>query len=723
MLVIWGVQSAVAAGSLLRSLKTAQALLDGNPLATDPATLGTLLHQTRRDVVVLRRNVGWLAGMGPAFRWLPKVGPLAGDAPALLAMADGLTEAGVLLWDAVEPTVTAFQAGEPALELAPDVFVRLTPVLPRARSAVAKARAAFETVDVDAFPDRLQSPLKLLGSLLPLLDDGLALAEAGPSLLGLDAPRTYLLLVLNESELRPGGGFITGVGEMRVEAGKIAEMAFADSYAADDFTQPYPLSPEPFSQFMGIDLLVFRDSNWSPDFPTAARQALELYRPRHEVTVDGIIAVDQRAVQRLLDVLGPLTLPGVDEPVTGATLLEQLYSTWAPEDGELDGGWWKQRKSFMEPLAEAVMARVSGGDVDWLSLAKTGQRLVTEKHILMYFVDTDVQAVLAARGWDGGLRAPEGDYAMVVEANLSYNKASGKLDRAFTYEVDLTQSPPRATMTLAYTHTSTVDIACVPEARYDPEYTQMMDRCYWAYLRLYVPEDSRLVETNRHSIPADSVANGEPWDGLPRVSAAPEGAYTVFEQAMLLPTKSRDVVYFTYNLPDDVIQQNPDGTLTYHLLWQKQAGLQNVPARVILHLPQNAVLCPSQARPSANDAGVLFYDVDLRVDSSFADLLSGIAGGKLAMNKRRWMLIGWLLIAVMLSGLAVMPTLLGRCRRRVICKLCRPEHRRHWPTTEPPPPTSTSNPPVLPTNTLSPADTPTANPNTGDCYLYCYTIA
>ena len=615
LIVVWGVQSAVAAGSLLRSLKTVQGLLNDDPMATDLTAVGTLLHQTRRDVVTLRRNAGWLAAMGPAFRWLPKVGPLAADAPVLLALADGLTEAGVLLWDAGEPFVAAFQSGEPVMDGLADVFVRLTPVLPRARSAVTRARTAYAAIDADALPDRLQGPLKQLGSLLPLLDDGLALAGMGPSLLGLESPRTYLLLVLNESELRPGGGFITGVGEVHVAGGKVASMTFSDSYAADDFSQPYPFAPEPLQQFMGIELLVFRDSNWSPDFPTAVRQGLELYRPRHAVTVNGVIAVDQHAAELLLDTLGPLILPDMEKPVTGATLLEQLYSTWAPEEGQQFGEWWQQRKSFMEPLAEAVMARISEGDVDWLALAKAGQQLVTEKHVLMYFVDADVQALLATRGWDGGLRAPEGDYAMVVEANLGYNKASGKLDRVFAYEVDLTQSPPRATMTLTYTHTSDVDIACIPEARYDPEYTQMMDRCYWAYLRLYVPEGARLVEASEHPIPVESVANKQPWVGVAHVSTAPEGAYTVFEQAVLLPTASQAAVQFTYILPDGVIEQNPDGTLTYHLLWQKQAGLGTVPARVILRMPQNAVLCPSYALPSVNDAGGLLYDVDLRVDS------------------------------------------------------------------------------------------------------------
>lgn len=620
LIVFWAVQTAVAAGSLLRSLKTVQGLLEDDPMATEPRALpgvdvlGTLLRQTRRDVVTLRRNVGWLAGMGPAFRWLPKVGPLANDAPALLALADSLTEAGVLLWDVAEPFMTKFQGDASAMDGLGDLFARLIPVVPRARSAVARANAAFAEIEVDVLPDRLQGPLQQLGVLLPLLDDGLALAKSGPSLLGLQSPRTYLLLVLNESELRPGGGFITGVGEVHISQGQVISMTFADSYAADDFTRPYPFAPEPLRQFMGIELWVFRDSNWSPDFPTAVRQGVELYRPPRPVTLDGVIAVDQHAAQLLLDTLGPLTLPGIEGPVTGATLLEQLYSTWAPEEGEAYGAWWRQRKSFMEPLAEAVMAHVVAGDVDWLGLAKTGLQLLNEKHVQLYFDDAQARAVLAARGWDGGLRAPEGDYAMVVEANLGYNKASGKLNRAFTYEVDLTQSPPRATMTLTYTHTSQVDIACVPEARYDPEYTQMMDRCYWAYLRLYVPEGAQLVEASHHPIPAESVANKQPWDGEVRVSAALEGKYTVFEQAVLLPTASQAKVQFTYTLPDDVVQHNADDTLSYHLLWQKQAGLGSVPARIILRMPENAVLCASQ--PGAREAGVLLYDIDLRVDSN-----------------------------------------------------------------------------------------------------------
>ena len=243
--------------------------------------------------------------------------------------------------------------------------------------------------------------LALLETVLPLADEGLAWFEVVPALAGADAERTYLVLVLNEGELRPGGGFITGVGELRVKAGQIASMRFSDSYAVDDFTQPYPPAPAAFERFMNIDLMVFRDSNWSPDFPTAVRQGLELYRPDYPVTVDGVVAVDQYATQQLIDVIGPLMLPGEDTPLTGAGLLDFIYATWSPEDGTFDRAWWETRKSIMAPLADAMLARIESGEIDWLKLVETGQRLLAEKHVQVYLADADARARLAARGGMG----------------------------------------------------------------------------------------------------------------------------------------------------------------------------------------------------------------------------------------------------------------------------------------------------------------------------------
>src|SRR5215211_16412 len=59
-------------------------------------------------------------------------------------------------------------------------------------------------------------------------------ARLGPSLpwlLGMQGPRTYLVLVQNSHELRATGGFIAAVGRVSVDGGRLTDFDFEDSYA------------------------------------------------------------------------------------------------------------------------------------------------------------------------------------------------------------------------------------------------------------------------------------------------------------------------------------------------------------------------------------------------------------------------------------------------------------------------------------------------------------
>ncbi len=616
LLGIWSVRVLQTLQSLQANLRAAEALVEGDPLQTlqdGPEAVTRLLHATRADVVALERQTGGVAQLGPALGWLPKVGPLLADAPALLEMADGLTEAGVLLWDASSPALDALAAGEgdllPQLATAAET---IQPHLPQARAAIVRTQEARAEIDVEALPGRFRGPLQQLDPLLPWLDEGLALVDAAPWLLGLDAPRTYLVLALNEDERRPIGGYITGAGEIQVAEGEIRKVNFKDSYAIDDYSEPYPDPPDPLRQFLGVDLWVLRDSNWSPDFPTAAQQAIPLYRPGYDVEIDGVIAVDQHAVQQLVAALGPLTVPGVDEPVTGASIIDYMRQAWAPEDGEIDREWWRQRKDFIGGLAQAALAKVQSGQVDARALAGRALQMLEEKHLLISVEHAQVARLLDAQGWDGGLQTPQGDYLMLVEANLGYNKASVKVDRRVHYQVDLTQSPPQAALTLAYTHTSQVGYPCTPEVRYDPVYAQMMDRCYWAYLRLYLPEGSDLQSASHHPIPASAVYSGDPWEGSAVVTSAAE--HTVVGQALLLPTTSQTEVTFQYTLPPSVISGAGEAK-TYRLDLQKQPGIVSLPVDVSVHLPSDAEIISTTPAPVSTD-GLMRFVIDLRKDTS-----------------------------------------------------------------------------------------------------------
>jgi hypothetical protein len=618
LLIVWTIRLAQIGLSLQRHLSQAQGLADA-PESLDPADACSLVRDLRGDIVALRREVWWLVRLAPAFGWLPGVGGDLQAAPHLLDTANGSTEAGALTCNALEPALTT--VGGTSEGLSPEGMTRLLaekqPSLRQALAAAEQAQEAWERIDQERLSEWLAEKVSPLNKGLPLLVTGLKAATVAPEILGADGPRTYLILALNEDELRAGGGFISGVGEVRVEAGQIVTMTFQDSYAVDDFSQPYPASPEPMRRYMGIDIWVFRDSNWSPDFPTAARQAIALYRPGYPVSIDGVIAVDQEAVRRLVDTIGPLEIEGTEELVTGETVISYMRQSWAPEEGEkLDLEWWKQRKAFMGALAQAIWAQVKSGDIDWAPLAQTSLRLLEEKHVLIYLEHPEAASLLAEQGWDGALRPTARDYLMVVDTNMGYNKANARVHEEIVYEVDLRPSPPQATLTLIYTHTSTASYPCIPEARYDPTYEQMMDRCYWDYVRIYVPLGSQLLEATRIPVPGEAFFSEEAEPGQVSTQAAEEGLWTTFAVLGLLPPSETQTRSFTWTLPADVVQWDTDQGM-YSLQIQKQPGTWSYPLTVRVRLPEESELLSAEPQPSASESDWVVYQLKLNHDQRF----------------------------------------------------------------------------------------------------------
>lgn len=620
LLVVWSVGLVRTGLSLWEHLSQAQALADA-PQSLDPMEACDLAHGLRDDLIAVRRQADGLIQLPPLLGWLPKIGGDLRAVPHLLIVADGLTEAGVLGCDAMEPALEAFGGGnDAAAGLSPERVTRLLSEerasLDEARMAVERAQSAWAQVDREGLSPWVAEKTALLERGLPLLQAGLSAAIFVPDLLGVNEPRTYLVMALNEDELRATGGFISGVGEVRLEAGQLISMTFRDSYAVDDFKQPYPEPPEPVRRFMGIGLWVFRDSNWSPDFPTSARQAIALYRPGYPVTVDGVIALDQRAVQELVSAVGPLSLEGVEEPVTGEGFVDYIRQAWAPEDGEIEGGWWKQRKSFMGSVAEAMWQRVQSGGVDYGALARTLLRLLDEKHVLIYVEHPDAAALLAERNWDGALRSGPGDFLMVLDTNMGYNKVNPKVQERIVYQVDLAQSPPQAMLTLVYTHTGTVDVPCEQAPQYGKVYEDMMERCYWDYVRVYMPQGSRLLDATRITVAGDSLLSGEVYTGDVAARKADEGPWLTLEVLGLVPPSTTQTRSFTWTLPIDVVKWQGYGG-RYSLRVQKQPGTSSHPLIVEIRLPGESVLVEAVPEATIRDEVKVVYRTALDRDQEF----------------------------------------------------------------------------------------------------------
>jgi hypothetical protein len=610
---MWWIRILTSVNTIKSNLDYAQELIAvDNPLTLDPDQITHIVTSSRISVLTLQRNTAFLLKFTAYFTWLPAVGDLIGDIPDLFTFADIGTRTADNIWELVKPTYIEIQDEDINFESITILLSSLSSESDKLQEDADLLLASYGKIDSETLPWRYQGIFNQLGLALSLYTNGISLLDDIPLLIGVDSPSIYLVLALNEDELRAGGGFISAAGELVLKKGNITSMDFRDSYSADDFTQPYPDSPSALSQFMAIDLWVFRDSNWSPDFPTSARNAISLYRPEKPVSPLGVISLDQFAAAKIVDVVGPLIIPGSEDEVKGETLVEYMRSAWAPENAEINKEWVWNRKAFMGDITKAALSRIESGAVDWTRLIEAGIDLIEQRHIQIYVDNEDAAQFLMSQGWDSSLILPAQDSFTFAESNVGYNKVSTHIERGLSYSVDLTNKPYTAEVVLQLRHRSQKSTDCTPEVRFYPTYEQSMERCYWAYYRFYVPDGSQLLKATEHPIDAEHVLTGEMWPGVIHVTRADEGAATVFEQAVLLPTASSTELRINYTLPDRVIQTTNEHDYIYRLNLQKQAGLRTVPTHIQLRVPHNAIISNILPEAQQVEQGVFIFDIQLQ---------------------------------------------------------------------------------------------------------------
>lgn len=601
--------------------------LAGRPL--DAATLaeaGPLFAQARADAVALRGGAGPLLPVASLLGWLPRYGPTLAAAEPLLDLAVALTVAADESYTALAPLVLA---GESSLLAGPRLAAGLAaeqPRLVRARVELARAGEISGQIAVETLPPALVEPLARIGAHLPDALDALDLAIALPDLAGVGGVRSYLVYAQNPDELRPTGGFISAIGTLSVEDGRIIALSLRDSGLVDEPGRVvYPEPPEPLYRYLGFELWLLRDSNWSPDFPTAARTGLALYRLIAGAELDGVIAVNPEALRLLIEVTGPLSIAGA--PVTAANLVEYLREGGPAPAGAAGESWVMRRKAFLSDLAAGLKARLDEpAGLDPAALAAAVQRMLDERHLQVYLRQPSAARVLARRGWDGAVRTGDHDFLMLVDANLGYNKINPRIDTAITYSVDLAApAAPGAELTVRYTHRLPPAELCDQSlgersVLQITSYADWMTGCYWTYSRVLSPRGTRLISATAHPTPPAWMLTGAGDPGL-ALPAGDDGGASVTGAFLVVPQGGVLERRLHFQLPATVLHVEGDGW-RYRLLVQKQAGSVAVPVTVEVRLPPGAVLRTSSPPPIRREGPLLEFvlalDRDQILEVSFA---------------------------------------------------------------------------------------------------------
>ncbi len=402
-----------------------------------------------------------------------------------------------------------------------------------------------------------------------------------PSLAGFPVPKRYLVLLQNNSELRPSGGFISGFGTVRMFWG-IPLVNFSDSYTLDTGREVVP--PYPFEKLIGDDPFYsgwqFRDANFSPDFPTSAKQVMAFYAMTYpDVYFDGVVALDFHVVEDLLRVFGSISVDS--ERFTADNFFMQIQRLSKDVDLHNEEAL-RGRKGFLAGLAKSLVREMMFSPLHYRATVSVLKRNLDEKHIQFFSQHESLQKKIVRKGWDGVVsRDTQEDFLHVNVANIGGRKADRYMQRAYEYTVTFPfEGVPHVKLIETFTHQG--------------DYNLQSDR-YQAYVRTYVPMGAKLTGSDTDSV--DKVQFGE------------EFGTQYFGNTLVMMPGERRVFVYEYDLPATIIADN------YTLRLVKQAGTDADNFRVTVRMPNDySVLSEGSDEPFSVRENIAVWNGNLRKD-------------------------------------------------------------------------------------------------------------
>jgi hypothetical protein len=144
------------------------------------------------------------------------------------------------------------------------------------------------------------------------------------------------------------------------------------------------------------------------------------------MNIDAVISVDYYAVAKMLELTGPLPVPGYGVTVDASNFIPSVMQL------ELAGD--PQHKAILSAIAGPLMERVSATPADrWPSLISDLNTLAGARHIQAFFNSQSVESEIDRVGWSGSFN-PTGrrEYMMAVESNIGGGKVNYFLSRHYT---------------------------------------------------------------------------------------------------------------------------------------------------------------------------------------------------------------------------------------------------------------------------------------------------
>ncbi len=438
-------QQVAKGSSQLKAAIAAGDLEAAKPLARSIAHNADSAHGLTSDPVW--HAFGALPWIGPNFSAVSDIAEIADD-----VSSDALTP---LLDVAADFDLASLGFTGGSIDLAP--FAEIAGPLGTAETALTAAQQQARRIDADATLPPLADAIRTMRSSVTeaatVVGSLHGAAVLLPTMLGGEGPRTYVLAMQNNAELRSSGGIIGAIALLHAENGRITLQTQASTRDFPPLDTALPLSDSTTALFEDRPGRYLQNITSIPDFREAGAAIATRWQGRFGGTVDGVVAVDAVVAKHLLAATGDLTFGPFTASSDNVTdiLLSQIYAA-VPDPAVQD-------EIFAQAAGALFGAALSGAEPRALLGALADS--AAEGRIRIWSAHEDEEAVLADSDLGGTIPADTDDATYV--GVLMNDTTGGKMDyytrASLSTSVGTCQGQPTTQVRVTWTNTAPADAA------------------------------------------------------------------------------------------------------------------------------------------------------------------------------------------------------------------------------------------------------------------------
>ena len=231
--------------------------------------------------------------------------------------------------------------------------------------------------------------------------------------------KSYLVIIEDGSRLVGSGGKILSASRIDFNAGKFKQLETKTASLIDKELTISTNPPQILKSDLNIQKGQFQYSNFDADFPTAAKMMSWYYNKSEGEVVDGVITIDVQSLEKLLRIIGPVSLEDQGKLADSKNLKELLEKDKDDRIASLLSNKLLNKLFFVP-------------DINWPEIINWFGSNIETKDIQAYFEDNRIFAYLLSEGISGSIPRPskdQSDLISIIETSVGEEKSNAALDR------------------------------------------------------------------------------------------------------------------------------------------------------------------------------------------------------------------------------------------------------------------------------------------------------